>query len=158
MVYFCHTLYNVQKTHVRRLAIDEHGKEDIPTPAFITEPIKGFFPAMVKSIDNIKVGGEKKLPEEDINILFKNMLGGWLKMLYGVLWQGLLLISDKRYHQPSAKSSKEELNIFTSKMHQLMLNNLRNIRRTDIENHRNPYKETTRINYTIYNMFTQGKI
>merc|ERR1712126_727272 len=31
----------------KRLAIDEHGKEDIPTPAFITEPIKGFFPAMV---------------------------------------------------------------------------------------------------------------
>ena len=92
MVYFCHTLYNVQKTHVRRLAIDEHGKEDIPTPAFITEPIKGFFPAMVKSIDNIKVGGEKKLPEEDINILFKNMLGGWVKMLYGVLWQVSLLI------------------------------------------------------------------
>ena len=47
---------------------------------------------MVKSIDNIKVGGEKKLPEEDINILFKNMLGGWMKMLYAVLWQVSILI------------------------------------------------------------------
>ena len=47
---------------------------------------------MVKSIDNFKEVGEKELPEEDINILFKNMLGGWVKMLYGILWQGSLLI------------------------------------------------------------------
>ena len=47
---------------------------------------------MVNAIDNIKVGGEKELPEEDINILFKKMLGGLMKMIYGILWQVLLLI------------------------------------------------------------------
>ena len=47
---------------------------------------------MVKSIDNIKVGGEKELPEEDINILFRNMLGGWMKMFYAALWQVSLFI------------------------------------------------------------------
>ena len=86
------TISNIQQTHLRRLKIDEDGKEDIPTPDFITNNFRGFFPAMVNSIDNIKVGGEKELPEEDINILFKNMLGGWVKMLYGVLWQVSLLI------------------------------------------------------------------
>ena len=86
------TISNIQQTHLRRLKIDEDGKEDIPTPDFITNKFRGFFPAMVNSIDNIKVGGEKELPEEDINILFKKMLGGLLKMIYAILWQVLLLI------------------------------------------------------------------
>ena len=88
----CLIISNVQQTYVRRLEIDEHGKEDIPTPDFIIDNVRGFFPAMVKSIDNFKEVGEKELPEEDINILFKNMLGGWVKMLYGILWQVSLLI------------------------------------------------------------------
>ena len=94
-IHFAHScliISNVQQTYVRRLEIDEHGKEDIPTPDFIIDTVRGFFPAMVKSIDNFKEGGEKELPEEDINILFKNMLGGWVKMLYGILWQVSLLI------------------------------------------------------------------
>ena len=95
MCYFSYsffTIYNVQQTYVRRLKIDEHGKEDIPTPDFIVDTLRGFFPAMVKSIDNIKVGGEKELPEEDIDILFRNMLGGWMKMFYAALWQVSLFI------------------------------------------------------------------
>ena len=86
------TISNIQQTHVRRLKVFEHGKEDIPTPDFIVNTSRGFFPVMVNAIDNIKVGGEKELPEEHINILFKNMLGGWVKILYGILWQVLLLI------------------------------------------------------------------
>ena len=80
------------------MKVSEDGIEDIPTPDFMTDMTKGFFPAMVKFVDNIKdekglKGKENELPEEDIVLLFKKMLGGSMKILYGAIWQVLVLIS-----------------------------------------------------------------
>ena len=72
-----------------RLELAENGKEDVPTPAFFDGPPFGNvgpFPRAAKStIMNIK----DRIGDDEIDKLFKNSLGGVMKMAYALVWQVL---------------------------------------------------------------------
>ena len=71
------------KFYIIRLELAENGKEDVPTPNFFNGSTAPFPRAVRSPIVNIK----ERVGDDEIDLLFKNSLGGVMKMVYALVWQ-----------------------------------------------------------------------